>query len=86
MERLTCLLVPEIRKRNMISDDELRAIRAPTLVVWTSHDPTGAVEVGERIAQLIPNARLVVMDGCGHWPQFENAELFNRLELEFLAG
>jgi 2-hydroxy-6-oxonona-2,4-dienedioate hydrolase len=55
-------------------------------VVWTSHDPTGAVEVGERIAHLIPNARMVVMDGCGHWPQFENAELFNRLELEFLAG
>jgi 2-hydroxy-6-oxonona-2,4-dienedioate hydrolase len=26
------------------------------------------------------------MDGCGHWPQFENAELFNRIELEFLAG
>jgi 2-hydroxy-6-oxonona-2,4-dienedioate hydrolase len=86
MERLTCLLIPDIRRRNMISDDELRAIRAPTLVVWTSHDPTGAVEVGERIAQLIPNARLVVMDGCGHWPQFENAELFNRIELEFLAG
>jgi 2-hydroxy-6-oxonona-2,4-dienedioate hydrolase len=86
MERLTCLLVPEIRRRNLIGDDELRAIAAPTLVVWTSHDPTGAVEVGERIAELIPNARFVVMDGCGHWPQFEDAAQFNKLQLDFLAS
>jgi len=86
MEHLTCLLIPEIRQRNMISDDELRAIQAPTLVVWTSHDPTGAVEVGERMARLIPNAKFVVMDECGHWPQFENAALFNRLQLDFLAA
>jgi 2-hydroxy-6-oxonona-2,4-dienedioate hydrolase len=26
------------------------------------------------------------MQECGHWPQFENAPLFNRLTLDFLAG
>jgi 2-hydroxy-6-oxonona-2,4-dienedioate hydrolase len=35
---------------------------------------------------LIPNARLVVMDACGHWPQFEDAALFNKLQLDFLAS
>ena len=85
MERILCLQGMEIRQRNMFSDDDLRSILAPTLVVWTSHDPTGAVEVGQKFADLIPDARLVVMQDCGHWPQFEDAATFNRLTLEFLA-
>ncbi len=86
MENIMCLQEMDIRKKNMLTDDMLRAIKAPTLVVWTDHDPTGAVEVGERFARTIPNARLEVMKGCGHWPQFEDAPTFNRLHLEFLAS
>jgi 2-hydroxy-6-oxonona-2,4-dienedioate hydrolase len=86
MEHIMCLQIMEIRRRSMLTDDELRAIEAPSLVIWTSHDPSGAVEVGERFARTIPDARLVVMQDCGHWPQFENAPLFNRMMLDFLAG
>lgn len=86
MENIMALQDMEIRRRNMFSDDMLRSIRAKTLVVWTDHDPTGAIEVGERFARTIPDARLVVMKGCGHWPQFEDAATFNRLHLEFLAS
>jgi len=28
----------------------------------------------------------VVMHECGHWPQFEDAETFNRLHINFLHG
>ena len=86
MENIMCLQDMPIRVKNMLSDDMLRSIRAKTLVVWTDHDPTGAVEVGQRFASTIPDARLVVMEGCGHWPQFEDAPTFNRLHLEFLAS
>jgi 2-hydroxy-6-oxonona-2,4-dienedioate hydrolase len=86
MEHIMCLQEMSIRKRNMLTDDMLRAIRAKTLVVWTDHDPTGAVEVGERFANSIAGARMVVMKGCGHWPQFEDAPTFNRLHLDFLAS
>lgn len=85
MDRIMCLQSMDIRKRNLLTEDELRSIRVPTLIVWTDHDPTGAVEVGQRFAEWIPDARLVVMEDCGHWPQYENAEEFNRLHLEFLA-
>ncbi|MDO5076938.1 alpha/beta fold hydrolase [Corynebacterium sp.] len=74
----------EIRKRNMLSDDDLRAIQAPALVLWTTKDPSGPVDEGRRIAELIPNARLAVMENCGHWPQYEDADTFNALHLEFL--
>ena len=33
---------------------------------------------------MIPGSQFVVMKGCGHWPQFEDAEQFNRVHIEFL--
>ena len=58
--------------------------RHPALVLWTTKDPTGDVSVGEKIANLIPGAEFVVLDDCGHWPQFEDPARFNQLQLEFL--
>lgn len=75
---------PEIRRRNMISDDDLRSLSVPALVLWTTKDPSGPVDEAERIAGLVPNAQLAVMDNCGHWPQFEDPETFDRIHLDFL--
>lgn len=77
---------PEIRKRNMLTDDDLRSIQAEALVVWTTKDPSGPVDEGRRIASLIPKARLAIIENCGHWPQYEDTETFNRIHLDFLLG
>lgn len=77
---------PEIRRRNMLSDDDLRAIRVPAMVLWTTKDPSGPVDEGRRIASLIPGAKLAVMENCGHWPQYEDTATFDRLHLNFLRG
>lgn len=74
----------ETRRRNMLSDDDLRAIQAPAMVLWTTKDPSGPVDEGRRIAGLIPDGRLAVMDNCGHWPQYEDTDTFNRIHLDFL--
>ena len=76
----------DTRQRNMLSDDDLRAISVPAMVLWTTKDPSGPVDEGRRIAGLIPNGRLAVMDNCGHWPQYEDATTFNRIHLDFLLG
>lgn len=86
MENIMCLQIMDIRRKNMITDDMLRTIKSKTQIIWTDHDPTGAVEVGERFAANIPGAKLHVMKGCGHWPQFEDAPTFNRLSLDFLTA
>ncbi len=86
MEKVLCLQNMETRRRNMFSDEESGRIKAPTLVLWTSHDPTATPEEGRRIAGLIPGARFEVMNGCGHWPQFEDADRFNGIHLDFLLG
>jgi 2-hydroxy-6-oxonona-2,4-dienedioate hydrolase len=77
---------PEIRRRNMLSDADLASISVPALVLWTTKDPSGPVGEAERIASLIPGARLSVMDNCGHWPQYEDTETFNKIHLNFLLG
>lgn len=86
MRDIMALQDPQIRARNLLGPADYGSIGAPTLVVWTSDDPTADVEEGKRIASMIPGARFEVMPGCGHWPQYEDAETFNRLHLEFLLG
>ncbi|MCX5495530.1 alpha/beta hydrolase [Kaistia dalseonensis] len=76
----------EVRKRNLMYPADYGRIKAPTLVLWTSDDPTADVSEGRRIASMIPGALFTVMEGCGHWPQFEDAETFNRIHLGFLKG
>lgn len=86
MERIMCLQDMEIRRTNMITEEQYRSIKAPSLVVWTSHDPTATPEEGRQISEMIPGAQYVVMNECGHWPQFEDADEFNRLHINFLMG
>lgn len=86
MSRIMCLQEMDVRRRNMIAKEQYHSIKAPTLVLWTSHDPTATPEEGRQIADMIPGAKYVVMNECGHWPQFENADLFNQLHISFLLG
>jgi 2-hydroxy-6-oxonona-2,4-dienedioate hydrolase len=74
-----------VRQRNLLSAEELGRIRAPTLVVWTDHDPTASLETGRRYQALIPGARFEVIAGCSHVPAYEQPEAFDRLVLDFLA-
>jgi pimeloyl-ACP methyl ester carboxylesterase len=38
------------------------------------------------LAKAVPQARLVMLDGCGHLPEVENPLRVNELVREFLAG
>lgn len=76
----------EVRLRNLVLPEDYARIEAPTLVLWTSDDPTADVTEGRRIAEHIPGATFVVMQDCGHWPQWEDTATFDRLHLNFLRG
>lgn len=84
LENILVLQEPEIRGPNNLTDAQWAAIKAPTLVIWTSHDPTAPASLGRRIADLIPDSHFALMHDCGHWPQFEDADTFNHLHLDFL--
>jgi 2-hydroxy-6-oxonona-2,4-dienedioate hydrolase len=86
IERILSMHTPEARAAYAITPEQWATIEAPTLVLWTDHDPTATVEVGRQLADSIPGAKFVVIEGCGHWPQFEDAETFNRVHIDFLKN
>ena len=86
MERTLILQDWDVRQRNLILAEDWARIVAPTLVLWTSDDPTASVEDGRRVAEMIPGAEFTVMEGCGHWPQWEDAATFNAIHIGFLTG
>jgi 2-hydroxy-6-oxonona-2,4-dienedioate hydrolase len=84
MSHILCLQDPDIRARNLITDEELEGIAAPALVVWTSDDPSGPAGAGIHMAERIPDGRFELIQDAGHWPQWEQWRRFNELLLEFL--
>jgi len=66
--------------------DELPGLRPKTLILWGNDDKGAAVERSLLLFKLIPGAELHIFDQCGHWVQWDQADRFNRLVADFLAG
>lgn len=64
----------------------LRAIKAPTLIVWTSDDRVAPPRAGQVLASVIPAARLLVIGEGGHAPQLSQPERFNAVLRDELRG
>ncbi|HXK20617.1 MAG TPA: alpha/beta fold hydrolase [Polyangiaceae bacterium] len=65
--------------------DVLTNFALPTLVVVGDCDVADFQDMAEEIAQRIPGARKVVLNGVGHMSSMEDPTSFNRVLLEFLA-
>ena len=63
----------------------LGEVTAQTLVIWGRDDRFVPLDVGLRLVWGLPNAELHVFSRCGHWAQWEHADKFNRMVLDFLA-
>jgi 2-hydroxy-6-oxonona-2,4-dienedioate hydrolase len=63
----------------------LHEIKAQTLVIWGRNDRFVPMDTGLRLIAGIPNSELHVFNACGHWAQWEHAEKFNRMVLDFLT-
>ncbi len=75
---------PEIRKDFAWSPDWVQNVVAPTLLLWTDHDPTGGLDEADLLLQWLPDARLHVIEDAGHWPQWEKPQEFLNAHIEFL--
>ncbi|WP_068923396.1 alpha/beta fold hydrolase [Planobispora rosea] len=63
----------------------LPTTRTPALVLWGRQDTVQPVERAHRFAELLPDARLQILDGCGHVPQLDCPEPVNRHLQSFFA-
>jgi pimeloyl-ACP methyl ester carboxylesterase len=58
----------------------------PVKVFWGREDQTVPLEFSNKLLELIPQARLTVIDEAGHLPHYERSEVFNPLLLEYLQS
>jgi 3-oxoadipate enol-lactonase len=63
---------------------DLSAIAVPTLLVAGSDDKTAPPAVMQRMAEKIPGAELVVLEGCGHLGPMDQPDAFNAALAGFL--
>jgi pimeloyl-ACP methyl ester carboxylesterase len=68
-----------------ITEDEVRAITTPALLVHGREDRVVPMQVSVTMLGLLPNADLHVFSACGHWTQIERAEEFSALVADYLA-
>ncbi|MEW2704656.1 alpha/beta fold hydrolase [Streptomyces koyangensis] len=85
IDELLCLQKMENRSEDLLTPEQMARITAPTQIVWGAQNPFGDVPEAHRMQQSIPGAALEILPECGHWPQHEHADRFNKLALEFLG-
>jgi pimeloyl-ACP methyl ester carboxylesterase len=68
-----------------ITEDQVRAVTVPALVVQGREDLVVPKEVGWRLAELLPRGDMHLFSRCGHWTQIERAAEFNRVVVDFLG-
>ena len=63
--------------------NRLATIRCPTLVVVGSRDVPSILAIADHLVREIPGSRKAVMAACGHVPNLERPEEFERIVREF---
>ena len=89
-ERVMAAVPPEIYRKavRLLTTFDRRAqladIRVPTLLVAGSDDRIAPAAAMERMAQKIPGAEYVLLEGCGHLGPMDQPDPFNEALAQFL--
>jgi len=76
-------LARALKQQNLY--DELPRVACPVLHIWGRNDQITPLRIARTFADRLPNARLKVLEECGHAPNIERPGDFNRLAEEFLC-
>ena len=80
----TITKMQEAGDRGSLTEEQVRGVKTPTLIVWGKYDELANPAGADRLERTIPGAKKVIIDNCGHMPQLEKADEFNRIVREFL--
>ena len=75
--------------RDLIAQDtheDMKQVKAPTLLIWGDHDTLVPVEIGPIVCDEIAGSHLSILKGAGHVCMFDRATEFNHLVKTFLSG
>jgi pimeloyl-ACP methyl ester carboxylesterase len=63
-----------------------QSLTMPTLIIWGDHDTIIPLKEGEYLQSILPDAKLVLMEGVNHIPHLEDHEAFIELVMGFLSN
>lgn len=92
VEALTAGTDPRVTYADWIADDTFDAmtrigeIAAPTLALCGAEDRLTPVKYHRYLQERMPNCRLTIIEGAGHWSLHEQPAQFDRAIGAFLAG
>jgi 4,5:9,10-diseco-3-hydroxy-5,9,17-trioxoandrosta-1(10),2-diene-4-oate hydrolase len=67
-------------------EGELHRLRNPTMLLWGLNDRGASVERAVLLLEALAGAELHVFNDCAHWVQWDQADRFNQLVVDFLRG
>ncbi|MDH3676256.1 MAG: alpha/beta fold hydrolase [Anaerolineae bacterium] len=62
----------------------LAQMEVPILLVWGREDKAVPLRCGQEMHRILKGSRLEIIDNAGHVPNYEQAEEFNQLAVDFL--
>ena len=74
----TTMMVPNLTER-------LHEIAAPIFGFWGTDDKFNPHSGALKLIENARNARMILLNQCGHWVQVEHRDLFNRSCIDFLT-
>ena len=77
---------PDDARHYVLSPDRVARIAAPTLVIWTDHNPIHSYEDARAHLSHIPDVRFHLIKDAAHWPQYEQPAEYNQVQLSFLRA
>ena len=74
------------QRKSIIMLGRISNIKSPTMIIWGEQDRIIPVAHAHAAHKLIHGSSLHIFSHCGHCPQIEKADDFNRLVLHFLRS
>ncbi len=73
-----------LREGGDLTEEEMRQIQLPTLIVWGAEDKVFAIEIVEKLKADIEGAEAIIIEKSGHLPQIEQTDAFLDAVIPFL--
>jgi 2-hydroxy-6-oxonona-2,4-dienedioate hydrolase len=84
MSNILVLQNEDVRRRNLVSEEEWRGVQAPIFIILAPDDNPDYTTTGLRIAELAPDVRTLTIEKVKHWAHYEAPDVFNPANLAFL--
>lgn len=75
-----------VKTVNLDLSECMRAVAAPTLLIWGEKDQATPIADGRTMERLIKGSRLIVVAGAGHFSYLESPTFVNAVASAFLLG